>query len=269
MVATEARKRVIISAPTVVSLELVAPAACSSSGSLFDPVSIAGAVSTAGGSASGVSVAGVADAGVAEGVAVAADGASPLAGAAGVVAGGEVSVPDGVAAAGAVLSPAASAECHQERQLSFPFQVLVVVTVKAGEVPCVHTVAGVGQVADVGDHTLRLAEEHPHGAGRELGRGAEAGRLDMGKGVELVAARLQRGRAHAEDVADARGQAERRRRAAGQRWERPRRLLRRGQRRRRDDQRQSRLEPPPGHDSTLRLITCPSPLATIGRGGST
>jgi hypothetical protein len=122
MVATEARKRVIISAPTVVSLELVAPAACSSSGSLFDPVSIAGAVSTAGGSASGVSVAGVADAGVAEGVAVAADGASPLAGAAGVVAGGEVSVPDGVAAAGAVLSPAASAECHQERQpvISFP-----------------------------------------------------------------------------------------------------------------------------------------------------
>jgi hypothetical protein len=63
-------------------------------------------------SASGVSVAGgvVADAGVVEVVAVAPDGAWLLAGAARVVAGGEVSALAGAVAAGAVHLPAASAE---------------------------------------------------------------------------------------------------------------------------------------------------------------
>lgn len=117
----------------------------------------------------------------------------------------------------------------------------------------VRTVAWVGQVADVGDHGLRLAEEEPDGAGRELGRGAEARRLGLEEAPELGAAGGERRRADAEDVADARRQAEWRRRAAGQGWEerrRSRRLLGRGQRcRRRDDdgEGESHLEPPPGH----------------------
>jgi hypothetical protein len=122
------------------------------------------------------------------------------------------------------------------------------------------TVAWVGQVADVGDDGLRLAEEQADGAGRELGRGAEAGRLRAEEAPELGAAGGERRRADPEDVADARGQAERGRRAAGQRRERRRRLhrrlLRRGQRRRRDrddeGESHSHLEPPPRHGGTQR-----------------
>lgn len=114
----------IISVPTAVSLELVAPAACSSSGSL-DPVpagaNCPGAVATAGESSSpsgsaasvvfAVSAVGEVDAGVAEGVVVGVDGTSLTAGATG----GEVSVLDGVADAGVVLSLAA--ECQQRGRL--------------------------------------------------------------------------------------------------------------------------------------------------------
>jgi len=72
----------------------------------------------------------------------------------------------------------------------------------------------------------------------------------MEEAPELGAAGGERRRADAEDVADARGQAEWRRRAAGQGRERHRRrLLGRGQcrRRRRDDEGESHPETPPGH----------------------
>ena len=259
MVETEARNTVTSTMPAAIPLDLVAPAACNSWGS-FDPAP-AGAVAVAGessagcggapddasGSAAGVpddvSVAGV----VAAGVVVSEDG-------------GEGPATDGVeAAAGAEPSPSPAAA-------SAASQATATCQTSGQQRPrqCAHAertvVAWVGQVADVGDDGLRLAEEQADGAGRELGRGAEAGRLRAEEAPELGAAGGERRRADAEDVADARGQAERRRRAAGQSRERRRRrllLLRRGQRRRRDhdgEGESQHLEPPPRHGGTRRAV---------------